>query len=81
MFENDETAILIEKKLLPVLEELARAEFGVYSLEGNIDAETESWMRESEKKIEDIAHAYLMGLLNLHLVFGADITAISRKVQ
>ena len=28
MFENEETAVIIQKKLLPALEELARAEFG-----------------------------------------------------
>lgn len=49
MFENSMTHEIIAKKLLPVLEELARAEFGTYSMTGDVDGETEKWMRESKE--------------------------------
>lgn len=35
-FENEETAGIMQRRLLPVLEELARAEFGCYSFYGNM---------------------------------------------
>ena len=70
MFDNTETQVIIEKKLLPVLEELARAEFGVYSMAGNIDDQTISWMVESRDAIKRLAETYLDGMLEAHLAFG-----------
>lgn len=70
MFGNAETQAIIEKKLLPILEELARAEFGLYSMAGNIDDQTISWMTEGRDNIERLMEAYIDGLLEAHIAYG-----------
>lgn len=73
MFENEETAVIIQKKLLPALEELARAEFGPYSMTGNVDEETTKWMGEKGKQIITVAEQYMTGLLHAHIRAGIQI--------
>lgn len=73
MFENDMTSQILKKELLPALEELARAEFGTYSMEGSIDEETVQWLKESKKRILKAISAYLDGLLEVHCRFGEEL--------
>lgn len=73
MFDNEETAIIILKKLLPALEELARAEFGPYSITGNIDEETLQWIRERRKALMAVAERYMDGLMEAHIRTGMQL--------
>lgn len=77
MFENKETQSIVEKKLLPVLEELARAEFGVYSMNGDVCDETVRWMKGSKIRLQKIAVDYLDGLLQLHISYGDTLQELS----
>lgn len=70
MFDGGQTENIILEKLLPVLEELARAEFGAYSTSGNVDHESAKLMKNSEQAMEELIQGYLRGLLNLHLSYG-----------
>lgn len=70
MFENEQSHEIMQKKLLPALEELARAEFGAYSMTGNIDEETVEWMVESKRRIQTLVERYLGGLLETHVGYG-----------
>lgn len=78
MFENEETAVIIQKKLLPALEELARAEFGTYSMTGNIDEETTKWMGEKGEQIITVAKQYMTGLMHAHIRAGIQIRELER---
>ena len=73
MLENVETATIIQKKLLPALEELARAEFGPYSMTGNIDEETVEWMGVKGEEIITVAKQYMTGLMKAHIRTGTQI--------
>lgn len=75
MFDNEETTVIIQKKLLPALEELARAEFGPYSMTGNIDEETSRWMSERGKEIIVVAEQYMTGLMKAHIRVGIQMRA------
>lgn len=79
MFDSGETESIIREKLLPVLEELARAEFGIFSMYGAMDEREEKWMEASEKKMEELVCNYLRGLLSLHLQYGKKCTELERK--
>lgn len=81
MFDNAETQTIIEKKLLPALEELARAEFGVYSMVGNIDDQTISWMIKSKDNIERLAETYIDGLLGAHIAYGAQLQKLRSNLN
>jgi len=81
MFENEETGIIVEKKLLPVLEELARAEFGVYSMNGDVCEETIQWMKRSKSRLQKIAVDYLDGLLQLHISYGGTLQNLSGNLN
>ena len=70
MFDNEETQNIVEKKLLPVLEELARAEFGTYSFAGAVDEVSVAWMENSLEMVKEIVGGYLGGLLRTHIEHG-----------
>lgn len=73
MFENEETYKVLKEKVMPALEELARAEFGVFSATGNVDAETEAWMRSSNNRLAEAVTGYLDGLLMAHIRYGVKL--------
>lgn len=80
-FENSETAVILQKKLLPVLEELARAEYGAFTFQANLDEETIAWMEKSEKTLEREIAAYLQALLKMHLKYGETVKEIWSQFQ
>ena len=73
-FASGETETIIHQKLLPALEELARAEFGTMCFYGDVDDDVSTSMRESIKTVEHCVSVYLRGLMRLYLDYGNFVT-------
>ena len=73
MFENEETYKVLKEKVMPALEELARAEFGTFSMTGNIDAETVAWMKKSKRRMKGFIGTYLEGLMETQIALGKQL--------
>ena len=69
-FMCPQTAEIIRRELFPVLEKIARTEFGVVTMR-SLEMDNEEIMEAefSEKKIEAIAADYLKKLLKMHFEF------------
>lgn len=80
-FASGETLAILERKLLPVLEELARAEFTPICFDGDVDAECAECMRNSIEIVVGAINVYLRGLMELYTGYGQYVTEISLRSQ
>lgn len=78
-FANEDTQVILERKLLPVLEELARAEFGPVCFYGDVDESDSKFMCESIETIERCVGVYFRGLMELYLKYGQFVTEESSQ--
>lgn len=80
-FANDEARAITQKKLLPVLEELARAEFGTMCFYGDVDDVEATATQNSIDILIRIVDAYMRGLRDAYLGYGKIVTEETLRQQ
>ena len=70
---------ITQKKLLPVLDELARAEFGAMRFYGDVDDVEAKATQNSINILLNIVDAYMQGLRAAYLGYGKVVTDETRR--
>lgn len=80
-FASEQACDITQKKLLPVLDELARAEFGPMCFYGDVDAVEAEAMQNSIGILLRIVDRYMQSLRDAYLGYGRIVTEETLRQQ